>query len=167
LPCIAFGHPSCELALRCVRAPNLGEAILKNLPPSQNWFLSILRLVFFPSAPLCGHFHYGSSCVWAPILRTGLELCLGTHLANLPWVAFGRPYCKLTLGCVWAPTLHCVWVPNLGEAILKNLPPSQNWFLSILWLVFLPSAPLCGRFRVGVRSLELYYIYIYIYIYII
>ena len=120
LPCVAFGHPSCELSLRCVRAPNLGEAVLKNIPPSQNWFLSVLRLVFFPNAlfvwsfslrlfvhflTVVRAFHYGSSCVWAPILPTGLALhlgaplanspclalCLGAHLANSPCVAFGRP----------------------------------------------------------------------------
>jgi hypothetical protein len=88
LPCVVvfvttlrvFGCPSCLLALRCVWlpllpisltcpwSPNLGHAVLKNLPPSQNWYLSVLRLVFFPSAPLCGHFCYGSSCVWGPIL---------------------------------------------------------------------------------------------------
>jgi hypothetical protein len=193
-PCVAFGRPSCELALRSVRAPNLGEAILKNLPPSQNWFLSVLRLVFLPSAPLCGRFRYGSSCVslrsfvrfvtalrafghpschlalhciWVPLLPTRLALplvaqpwpgfsCvslwlfvrLGAHVANSPCVAFGRPSCELALPCVRAP--------NLGEAVLKNLPPSQNWFLSVLRLVFLPSAPLCGRFRYGSSCVSLW-----------
>jgi hypothetical protein len=46
VPCVAFGRPSCGRALRCVGAPNLGEAVLKSLPPSQNLFLSILQLVF-------------------------------------------------------------------------------------------------------------------------
>src|ERR1700678_681886 len=46
VPCFAFGRPSCGRALRCVGAPNLGEAVLKSLPPSQSLFLSILRLVF-------------------------------------------------------------------------------------------------------------------------
>ena len=46
VPHVAFGHPSCGRALRCVGAPNLGEAVLKSLPPSQNLFLSILQLVF-------------------------------------------------------------------------------------------------------------------------
>jgi hypothetical protein len=46
VPCVAFGLPSCGHALRCVTAPNLGEAVLKSLPPSQNLFLSILQLVF-------------------------------------------------------------------------------------------------------------------------
>jgi hypothetical protein len=46
VPCVAFGRPSCGRAMRCVRAPNLGEAVLKSLPPSQNLFLSILQLVF-------------------------------------------------------------------------------------------------------------------------
>jgi hypothetical protein len=146
-PCIAFGHPCCELALRCVRVPNLGEAVLKNLPPSQNWFLSVLRLVFFPSAPLCGRFRYdyscvslqlivrfvtvvrafryASSCVWAPILPTGLALRLGAPLSNSSCLAlgrptlarllvrfvtalraFGRPCCELALRCVWAPILR-------------------------------------------------------------
>jgi hypothetical protein len=35
-PCVVFGHPSCGRALRCVGAPNLGEAVLKSLPPSQS-----------------------------------------------------------------------------------------------------------------------------------
>jgi hypothetical protein len=46
VPCIALGRPTCGRALRCVGAPNLGEAVLKSLPPSQNLFLSILHLVF-------------------------------------------------------------------------------------------------------------------------
>ena len=46
VPCVAFGRPSCGRALRCIGAPNLGEAVLKSLPPSQNLFLSILQLVF-------------------------------------------------------------------------------------------------------------------------
>jgi hypothetical protein len=82
-PCIAFGHPSCELTLRCIRAPNLSEVVLKNLPPSQNWFLSILRLVFLPSAPLCGRFRYGSSCV---SLRPFVHFITALR-------AFGHPSC--------------------------------------------------------------------------
>jgi hypothetical protein len=46
MPCVAFGCPFFERALRCVGAPNLGEEVLKSLPPSQNLFLSILQLVF-------------------------------------------------------------------------------------------------------------------------
>jgi hypothetical protein len=46
VPCVALGHPTCGRALRCVGEPNLGEAVLKSLPPSQNLFLSILQLVF-------------------------------------------------------------------------------------------------------------------------
>jgi hypothetical protein len=45
-PFVVFGRPSCERALRCIGVPNLGEAVLKSLPPSQNLFLSILQLVF-------------------------------------------------------------------------------------------------------------------------
>jgi hypothetical protein len=46
MPCVAFMRPSCGRALRCVGVPNLGEAVLKSLPLSQNLFLSILQLVF-------------------------------------------------------------------------------------------------------------------------
>jgi hypothetical protein len=46
VPCIALGRPTCGRALRCVGAPNLGEAVLKSLPPGQNLFLSILQLIF-------------------------------------------------------------------------------------------------------------------------
>jgi hypothetical protein len=128
-PCVAFGRPSCGRALHCVGAANLGEAVLKTLPPSQNLFLSILQLVFYPSAPLCGRFRCGS------VFR------LGAHLADAPSIAFGCPSCGRASRCVGAP--------NLCEAVLKSLPPSQKNFLSILQLVFSPSAPLCGRFRCG------------------
>jgi hypothetical protein len=46
VPCIALGRPTCGRALRCVGAPNLGEAVLKSLPPGKNVFLSILQLIF-------------------------------------------------------------------------------------------------------------------------
>jgi hypothetical protein len=46
VPCVTLGRPTCGCALRCVGEPNLGEAILKILPQSQNLFLSILQLVF-------------------------------------------------------------------------------------------------------------------------
>jgi hypothetical protein len=46
VPCVALGRPTCGRALRCVGAPNLGEAVLKSLPPRKNLFLSILQLVF-------------------------------------------------------------------------------------------------------------------------
>jgi hypothetical protein len=46
VPCVALGRPTCGHALRCIGATNLGEAVLKSLPPSQNLFLSILHLVF-------------------------------------------------------------------------------------------------------------------------
>jgi hypothetical protein len=99
-PCIAFGCPSCQLALTSPWSPNLGQA---------------------PRV-----FHYGSLCVWVPMLRSRLALRLGAHLVKL--------------------ALRCVRVPNLGEAVLKNLPPSQNWFLSVLRLVFFPSAPFVWSF---------------------
>jgi hypothetical protein len=46
VPYVAFGRPSWGRALRCVGVPNLGEVVLKCLPPSQNLFLSILQIVF-------------------------------------------------------------------------------------------------------------------------
>jgi hypothetical protein len=179
LPCIAFGCPSCRVALPCPWSPNLGQAVLKYLTRNQNWFLSVIQLVFLPSAPLCGRFRYDSSCVslllfvclgahlanW-PCIVFGCSSCqlafpspcyscvslrlfvrLGTHVANSPCIAFGRPCCELAL--------RCVRVPNLGEAVLKNLPPRQNWFLSVLRLVFFPNAPLCGRFRYGSSCVSL------------
>jgi hypothetical protein len=46
MPCVALGRPTCGCALRCVGAPNLGEAVLKSLPASENLFLSILQVIF-------------------------------------------------------------------------------------------------------------------------
>jgi hypothetical protein len=91
--CVAFRRPSCGCAFRCVAAPNLAKAILKILPPSQNLFLSILQLIFFPSAPFGDTFIADDFFVWAPILRTRLVLHLGTQLADMPCVVLGRPTC--------------------------------------------------------------------------
>jgi hypothetical protein len=46
VPCVALGCPTCGHALCCVGTPNLCEAVLQSLPPSQNLFLSIIQLVF-------------------------------------------------------------------------------------------------------------------------
>jgi hypothetical protein len=75
--------------------PNLGEAVLKNLPPSQSWLLSILQLVFLPSAPLCGRFCYDSS--WVSLLSF---MRFVTTLR-----AFGCPSCQLVLHFIWVPLL--------------------------------------------------------------
>jgi hypothetical protein len=111
--------------------------------------------------------------VWTPILRTRLALRLGAQLADVPCITLGRPTCgHADVPCVCVadvrsgtqpadvpcvalgrPTcgraLRYVGVPNLGEAVLKRLPPSQNLFLSILKLVFFPSAPFYVRFHCG------------------
>ena len=160
----AFGRPSCGCALRCVVVPNLCTCrralhcrrafrcvwapILRTrlslrwggqLPDVPCVTLGrptfLLRISFSFGHPSCGR---ALRCVWASILRTRLALRLGTHLADAPCVAFGHPSC--------GRASHCIGTPNLGEAVLKSLPPSQNLFLSILQLVFSPSAPLCGRF---------------------
>jgi hypothetical protein len=118
----AFGRPSYGHALHCVGVPNLrtcGRALR-------------LRCGHALGRPSCGR---ALHCVGAPNLRTCFALRWGAQLADVPFVAFGHPSCGRALRCVGAP--------NLGEAVLKSLPPSQNLFLSILQLVFLPSAPLC------------------------
>jgi hypothetical protein len=149
-PCTVFGRPSCELTLRFIRVPNLGEDVLKNPPPIQNWFLSILRLLFLPSAPFVWSFslrlfvrfvtalpafRYGRSCI---LLR--LFVCLATHLDKWPCIAFGCPSCQLALSSPWSPNLgqdprafhygsSCIWVPMLRSRLalrlgahLANLP---------------------------------------------
>ena len=120
-PCVAFGRPSCELALRCARAPNLGEDVLKNLPPSQNWFLYVLRLLFLPSAPF----------VWSFSLRLFVRF-----VTALPAFRYGRSCVSLRLfvrlvaalrafrygsSCVWAPILPTGLALRLG-APLANSP---------------------------------------------
>jgi hypothetical protein len=123
------------------------------------WSFSLRLFVLFVTAVRA--FRYGSSCVRAPILPTSLALCLGAPLANSPCLALGQAPRAFRYGfsCVWAPILRTRLAlrlgPNLGEAVLKNLPPSQNCFLSIIRLVFLPSAPFCGRFHCGSSCVSL------------
>ena len=107
-PRIAFVCPSFQLALPCLCSSFIWAPIfptrlafplvaqpwpcrIKKSTPSQNWFLSVLRLTLLPSAPLCGCFRYSSSCVWAPIFPTRLVLRLGAPLAKSPCLALGRP----------------------------------------------------------------------------
>jgi hypothetical protein len=110
MPCVAFGCPCCGRALSCVGVPKLGEAVLKSLPPRQNLFLSILQLIFQPSAPLCGRF------------RCGFVLRLDDHLADVPCVAFGRPSCGRALRFVvdvrWGTHLVEVTCVALGRPTL-------------------------------------------------
>jgi hypothetical protein len=132
LPCVVFGCPSCQAALPCPWSPNLGQAVLKYLPRSQNWFLSIIQLIFFPSAPLCGHFHYGSSCVslhslyvWVPILTTSLVLCLGAPPTKSPCLAHYVHVFRYDSSCVWAPmpcefALCFIWAPILRTRLVLH-----------------------------------------------
>jgi hypothetical protein len=126
-PCVAFGRPSCELTLRCVRVPNLSEAVLKNLPPSQNWFLSVLRLIFFPSAPF----------VWSFLLRLFVRFITvvrafryGSSCVSLR--PFGCPSCQLALHCIWVPllptrlALRCVWA-HILRTHLALRSGAQPW----------------------------------------
>jgi hypothetical protein len=135
LPCIAFGCPSCQVALPCPWSPNLGQAVLKNLPRSQNWFLSILQLIFLPSAPLCGRFRYGSSCVWAPILPTCLALLL-VH-----------PSCQLFA----LPLVTQPWLGRIKKSTSKtkigSYPSSSSSFFLVLpcVVVFVTTLRAFGR----------------------
>src|ERR1700678_4487904 len=116
----SFGRPSCELALRCVWAPNLRTCL------ALRWGAQLANvwtcLAFALERPTCGR---------ALRLRCGRALGRPTCGRAL------RLRCACALGCpTCGRALCCVGVPNLGEAVLKSLPPSQNLFLSILQLVF-------------------------------
>jgi hypothetical protein len=84
---VSFGRLTCGRALRCIGAPNFGEAILKTLPPSGAF-----------GRPTCGcALHY----VGAPNLRT-CEHALCLHCGR----AFGHPTCRRALRCVGVPNLR-------------------------------------------------------------
>jgi hypothetical protein len=133
--------------------PNLGEAVLKSLPPSQNLFYPSSSSSFTLVLPCVDGFVADEFFVWAPILRTRLVLRLGTQLVDVPCIALGHPTCgRVDVPCIcvadvrWGAqledvpflalgrpsyrrALRCVGATNLGEAILKILPPSQNLFI--------------------------------------
>jgi hypothetical protein len=99
VPHVAFGRPSCGRALRCVGAPNLGEAVLKSLPPSQNLFLSILQTIL----RTCLAVLWGAQLADVPCVA---DVPWGAQLADVPCVVLGRPTCGCALCCVWAPILR-------------------------------------------------------------
>jgi hypothetical protein len=72
----AFGRPSYGHALRSVGALNL---------PTCRRALRCSRTL---GCATCGR---ALNCVGAPNFQTGLGLCLGAHLADVPCVALGRP----------------------------------------------------------------------------
>jgi hypothetical protein len=81
--CVAFGCPSCGCAFRCIGAPNLGGAVLKSLPPSQNFSYPSSNSSFSLVLPCVDVFVFVADefCVWAPIMRT----CLALHWGAQPW----------------------------------------------------------------------------------
>jgi hypothetical protein len=91
VPCVALGCPTCGRALRCVGAPNLGEAVLNSLPPSKIFSYPFSSSSFSLVFPCVDVFVADRFFVWAPILRTCLALRFGAHLADAPFVALGRP----------------------------------------------------------------------------
>jgi hypothetical protein len=115
VPHVAFGRPSCGRALRCFGAPNLGEAVLKSLPPSQICSYPSSGSSFSLVLPCVDVFVADEFCVWATILRTCLALRWGAQLADVPWgaqladvlcVLLGHPTCGCALCCVGAPILR-------------------------------------------------------------
>jgi hypothetical protein len=110
VPCVAFGRPSCGRALRCVGVPNLGEAVLKCLPPSQNLFLSILSSSFSLVVPCVDVFVADEFCVWATILRTCLALHWGAQLADVLT-------CLESRMCLTFALRTCVGAPNLRTCL--------------------------------------------------
>jgi hypothetical protein len=116
VPCVALGHPTCGRALRSVGAPNLRTCLvlhlgthLANAPcvalgrptlvrPYQKVYLQA-EIFSYPSSsssfslvlPCVDVFVADRFFVWVPILRTLLALRFGTHLADAPFVALGRP----------------------------------------------------------------------------
>jgi hypothetical protein len=121
VPCVAFGRPSCGRALRCVGAPNLGEAFLKVYLQAKICSYASSSSSFSLVLPCVGVFVADEFCVWATILRTCLALRWGAQLADVPCVAdvpwgaqladvpcvvLGRPTCGCALCCVWAPILR-------------------------------------------------------------
>ena len=133
----SFGHPSCELALRCIWVPNLRTCLalhwgaqladlrtclpfaLRTCVRTPNFRTSLALRKVYLQAKICSYPSSSSSfslvlpCVdvfvadeffiWAPILRTCLDLRLGTQLADVPCIALGGPTC----GCADVPSI-CV-----------------------------------------------------------
>jgi hypothetical protein len=117
VPCVAFGRPFCRRVLRCVGAPNLGEAVLKVYLQAKICSYPSSRSSFSLVLPCVDVFVADEFCIWVTILQMCLALralnlrrCLALHwgaqLADVPCVALGHPTCGHALCCVWAPILR-------------------------------------------------------------
>jgi hypothetical protein len=100
----SFWRPSCELALRCVWAPNLQTCLA-----------------------LCwGDQLADVPCVCIANVRSG------TQLADVPCVALGRPTCGLALRYVGAPNLGEAVLKCYLQAKICSYPSSNSSFSLVL-----------------------------------
>jgi hypothetical protein len=142
----ALGSPTCRRALHCVGAPNLRTCLalrlgahLAEVPCVALGRPTLVRpyLKVYLHAKICSYPSSSSSfclvlpCVdvfvadefffWATILRTRLVLRLGAQLANVPYVALGRPTCGRTNVCWGASSLRTCLALRWG-AQLADMP---------------------------------------------
>jgi hypothetical protein len=177
-----LGSPTCGRALHCVDvgAPNLRTCLafrlgahLAEVPCIALGRPTLVRpyLKVYLHAKICSYPSSSSSfclvlpCVdvfvadefffWATILRTRLVLRLGAQLANVPYVALGRPTCgRMDVPCVALGHPTCGHALRVG-AILKSpklcsYPSSILSFrVRALWMSFsrlqVRWGPTCGR----------------------
>jgi hypothetical protein len=104
----AFGRPSYGRALRCVEALN------------SRMCRRALRCRRTLGSATCGRTLH---CVGAPNFRTGLVLCLGAHLVDVPCVALGRP------------TLVRPYSKVYLQAKICSYPSSSSYFSLVLCCV--------------------------------
>jgi hypothetical protein len=89
-------------------------------------------------------------CLWAPYLVFVTITHVGDPLANSSCLVFGNPTLFLLQLLMWAPLLQTHLALRLGphpfSGHLENINSKPNFSLFIIWLIFLPSAPLSSPF---------------------
>jgi hypothetical protein len=109
-----FGRPSCRRALRCIGAPNLRT--YRRAFRCRHALRLRCRCTLGNAT--CGH---ALHCVGAPNLWTGLVLCLGAHLADVPCVVLGRPTLVRSYQKVYLQAKICSY-PSSSSSFSLVLP---------------------------------------------
>jgi hypothetical protein len=145
----------------CVPTPCLAQAALKRLSCDQLYSLSGGCLVFLPGTDSCGRsqifarsphadtpclafWHLALPCLLAPCLSLPCLASWCLAMPCLPCTFLALPPSTLPFLAPWHLAFPCPTSCFLAlpcRAVLKYLPRSQNWFLSVIRIKISASKP--------------------------
>jgi hypothetical protein len=126
----SFGHPSCEVTLRCFWAPNLRTCLALRCGAQLADVRTCLAFALW-------------TCVRAPNLWTCLALRWGAQLADVPCVTLGRPTLVRLYSNVYLQAKICSYLSSKSSFSL--VLPCVDVFVADEFCVWATILRRCGR----------------------